>query len=63
METCGLPSIRGHATKLYEYNVAYIVQIKEKCIKDIRIKHISPKFFYIHQLQKSDENCCSISKI
>ena len=48
MEICGLPSIRGNATKLY--NVVCIAQIKEGCIKGDKIKHISPKFFYIHHL-------------
>ena len=48
METCGLPSIRGNATKLYENNVVCITQIKEWCIKGDKIKHILPKFFYIH---------------
>ena len=27
-ETCGLPSIRGNATKLHEDNAVYIAQIK-----------------------------------
>ena len=55
METWRVPSIKGNATKLYEDNVAYIAQSKEWYIKGDKIKHISPKFFYIHQLQKSDE--------
>ena len=48
METCGLSSIKGNATKLYEDNLACIAQIKEECFKGDRIKHISPNFFYIH---------------
>ena len=32
METCGLPSIRCNATKLYKYNVVCIAKIKEGCI-------------------------------
>ena len=55
MEIGGLPSIRGNASKLYEDNVVYIAQIKERRIKNDKIKHISLKFFYIHQLQKSDQ--------
>ena len=47
METCELPSIRHNATKLYENNVLCIGHIKECCIKSGKIKHISPKFFYI----------------
>ena len=54
-ETCGLPSIRGNATTLYEDNVACIAQIKGRFIKGDRIKHISPKFFYTHELQKKCE--------
>ena len=50
METCGLPSIRGNAIKLYEDYVAYIAQIKEWFIKGDKIKYIWPKFFYILQL-------------
>ena len=49
-ETCGLPSIRGNATTLYEDNVACIAQIKGRFIKGDRTKHISPKFFYTHEL-------------
>ena len=40
-ETCGLPSIRGNATKLHEDNVACIAQIKGRFIKGDRTKHIS----------------------
>ena len=54
-ETCGLPSIRGNATVLHEDNVACIAQIKGGFIKGDRTKHISPKFFYIHELQKKCE--------
>ena len=45
-ETCGLPSIKGNATKLHEDNIICIAQIKEGFIKDDRTKHISSKFFY-----------------
>ncbi|KAL6343478.1 hypothetical protein AAG906_024843 [Vitis piasezkii] len=54
-ETCGLPSIRGNATVLHEDNVACIAQIKGGFIKGDRTKHISPKFFYTHELQKKGE--------
>ena len=40
-ETCGLPSIRGNATKLHEDNVVCIAQIKGGFIKGDRTKHIS----------------------
>ena len=39
-ETCGLPSIRGNATKLHEDNVACIVQIKEWFIKYDKTKYL-----------------------
>ena len=43
-ETCGLPSIRGNATKLHEDNAACIAQIKGGFIKGDRTKHISLNF-------------------
>ena len=54
-ESCGLSFIKGDPTILFEDNVAYIAQITEGYIKGDRIKHISPKFFYTHELQKSGE--------
>ena len=54
-ETCGLPSIRGSATKLHEDNVACIVQIKWGFIKGDITKHISLKFFYTHKLHEKCE--------
>ena len=49
-ETCELPSIRGNATALHEDNAACVAQIKKGFIKGDRTKHISPKFFYTHEL-------------
>ena len=54
-ESCGLPSIKDNLTTLFEDNVACIAQIKRGYIKGDRTKHISPKFFYTHELQKSGE--------
>ena len=54
-ESCGLSSIKGDLTILFEDNVACVAQIIGGYIKGNRIKHISPKFFYIHELQKSGE--------
>ena len=54
-ESCGLSSIKNNPTVLYEDNAAYIVQIKGGYIKGDRTKHISPKFFYTHELQKDGE--------
>ena len=41
--------------ELFEDNAACSAQIKEGYIKRDRTKHISPKFFYTHELQKSGE--------
>jgi hypothetical protein len=54
-EKCGLSSIKGSPTILYEDNVACITQIRGGYIKGDRTKHISPKFFYTHELQKSGD--------
>ncbi|GAV64027.1 hypothetical protein CFOL_v3_07545 [Cephalotus follicularis] len=51
-ESCGLSSIRNNPTVIYEDNAAYITQLKGGYIKGDRTKHISPKFFYTHELQK-----------
>jgi len=37
---------------LHEDNVACITQLKDGYIKGDRVKHISPKFFFAHDLQK-----------
>ena len=52
---CGLPLITNIPTTIYEDNATCIEQIKEEYIKGDRTKHISPKFFFIHELQKSHE--------
>ena len=54
-ESCRLPSIKDKSTTLFEDNAACIAQIKGGYIKGDRTKHISPKFFYTHELQKSSE--------
>ena len=51
-EECGLESIKGNPTMLYEDNAACIAQIKEGYIKGDKTKHISPKFFFTYDLQK-----------
>ena len=42
-------------TILYEDNAACIAQLKGGYIKGDRIKHISPKFFFTHDLQQNGE--------
>ena len=54
-ESCGLPSIKDNPTTLFEDNAACIARIKGGYIKGDRTKHISPKFFYTYELQKSGE--------
>ena len=54
-ESCGLSSIKDRPTILYEDNSACITQLSEGYIKGDRTKHISPKFFYTHELQKNGE--------
>ena len=51
----GLSSIKSDPIILFEDNVACIAQITRGYIKENRTKHISPKFFYTHELQKSSE--------
>lgn len=54
-KTCGLSSGKMVTTILYEDNTACIAQLKEGYIKGDRTKHISPKFFFTHDLQKSGD--------
>ena len=54
-ESCGLSSVKDKPTILFEDNAACIAQIKGVYIKGDRTKHISPKFFYTHELQKNGE--------
>lgn len=42
-------------TILHEDNATCITQIKAGYIKGDRTKHISPKFFYTHDLQKNGD--------
>ena len=54
-ESCGLSSVKDKPTILFKDNDACIAQIKGGYIKGDRTKHISPKFFYTHELQKNGE--------
>ena len=49
-ESCGLPSIKDNPRTLFEDNAACIAQIKGGYIKGDKTKHISPKFFYTHEI-------------
>ena len=54
-ESCGFSCVKDKPTILFEDNAACIAQIKGGYIKGDRTKHISPKFFYTHELQKNGE--------
>ena len=53
--TCDLPSVTDNPTIIFEDNAACIAQIKEGYIKGDNTKHIAPKFFHTHELQKNQE--------
>jgi hypothetical protein len=50
-KTCGLKTV-DTPTIIYEDNAACIAQMQTCYIKNDLTKHISPKFFYPHELQK-----------
>ena len=54
-DSSGLSPISNSATSLYEDNTACIAQLKGGYIKGDRTKHISPKFFHMHELQNNGE--------
>ena len=54
-KSCGFISNKGTPTVLFKDNAACIAQMKSGYIKGDRTKHISPKFFYIHELLESGE--------
>lgn len=53
--TCDLSYEKLNTTTIYEDNIACIAQLKDGYIKGDRTKHISPKFFFTHDLQKSGD--------
>jgi hypothetical protein len=59
--TCGLSSGEMIPTIIYEDNTACIAQLKEGYIKGDRTKHILPKFFFTHDLQK--DNTINVQQI
>ena len=54
-ESCELSSIEDNSTILFKDNVVCITHIIVGYIKKDRTKHISPKKFYTHELQKNGE--------
>ena len=54
LKSCGADCIQS-STIIYEDNVAYVVQMENSYIKKNITKHIAPKLFYPHELQKNGE--------
>ncbi|CAA7020359.1 unnamed protein product [Microthlaspi erraticum] len=54
-EDCGVQTGKGAPTVMYEDNAACIAQLKDGYIKGDRTKHILPKFFFTHELQKNGD--------
>jgi hypothetical protein len=52
---CDLPLPEKVPTILYEDNAACIAQLKGGYIKGDRTKHISPKLFFTHDLEKKGD--------
>jgi hypothetical protein len=52
--TCGLNTIQT-PTIIYEDNAACVAQVQTGYVKSGLTKHIHPKFFYAHELQKMNE--------
>jgi hypothetical protein len=48
--TCKLIFENEAPPVIYEDNMACIAQLKDGYIKGDRVKHISPKFFFTHDL-------------
>lgn len=53
--TCNLSSTIDIPTTIYENNAACIAQVRGGYIKSDQTKHISPKFFYTHELQQNHQ--------
>ena len=53
-EHCGLNDTIRAPTTIYEDSNAYINQVREEYIRGDRIKHLSPKLFFEHDLQKDE---------
>ena len=47
--------VNNSPTIIYEDNTTCVEQVKEGFIKRDKTKHISPKFFYTHELQESKQ--------
>ncbi|GJX51334.1 hypothetical protein Tco_0278179 [Tanacetum coccineum] len=54
-ESCGISSGQESPTVVHEDNATCIAQLKDEYIKGDKTKHILPKFFFTHDLQKSGD--------
>ena len=61
-KSCGL-NIDNSPTIIYEDNAVCVAQIHMGYVKSNFTKHITPKFFYPHELQKSGEINVLLTKI
>ena len=52
---CGMKTVTECPTIIYEDNTACISQVTEGYIKGDKTKHISPKLFFTHDLQRDNE--------
>ena len=52
---CQITPINNSPTIIYEDNNACVAQVRGGYIKGDKTNHISPKFFYTHELQKSQQ--------
>jgi hypothetical protein len=53
-KSCGLKTVK-FPTTIYEDNATCVAQMQTGYIKNDLTKHISPKFFYPHELQKKGQ--------
>ncbi|GJZ58206.1 hypothetical protein Tco_0613700 [Tanacetum coccineum] len=54
-ESCGISLGQESPTVVHEDNATCIAQLKDRYIKGDKTKHILPKFFFTHDLQKSGD--------
>jgi hypothetical protein len=54
IQSCGIGALET-PTIIFEDNLACVTQMKSGYIKSNMTKHIIPKLFYVHELQKNGE--------
>ena len=53
---CQMTLVNNSPTIIYEDNAACVAQVRGGYIKGDKTQHISPKFFYTHELQESQQD-------